>query len=483
MNILENDTRLSHSLLWNLQQEAYCQFGIQAWNRFGVPSYITSNPYTAKCYAQVVLGYIRDIVIDPSFSIEHPLYLLDLGAGTGRFAYFFLKELFELLESSTLPKIKICYVMTDIVESNLDFWQNHPYFKTYFEQGVVDCAHFHHAQNNVIHLVRHNKDLSPELFVNPLILICNYFFDTIPQDLFRYTNGQLEEGRISLSLDKDKLASLSSNPAMINQLRYSYTYHPIPPSHPYYESPLLNTLINSYSKTLEGYPFLFPIGAFQTLLSFIKWSQSRLLLLAGDQGVCTPAQIRKSGNPKIAFHGSFSLSVNYHAIAQFFSLQGGKAWLTSFSDPLFVVMSGALGLKDYPETSLAFKKYLDSFEPTDYYNIVSLIEEAKSPSLSLILLLIKLGNWDASLVVTFYAAIREALPNANEKQQQTLIATIDKVWDHFYPIGPSSGDFVLNLGTLLLDMKQLPLAKTYFERSLQLSGPNEKVLKNIAACE
>lgn len=479
--ILESNNRLSQSLLWKLQHEAYCQFGIDAWSQHGVPSYITSNSYTAKKYAQVVLGYLRDCLAQSKIDLKHPIYILDLGAGTGRFAYFFLRELIQLLDTSSLPKINLCYVMTDIVSSNIDFWQQHSYLKPYFKQGILDCAYYHHAQNDLIHLINRNENLSKKTLVNPLILICNYFFDTIPQDLFRFKDGHLEEGRITLFMEGEGIASL--NPSVINRLQYRYSYQPISHSQPYYETHELNVLLESYGQMFEGCPFLFPIGAFQTLGTFIEWSQSRILLLAGDQGVCTSDQIRQCGEPKLSLHGSFSFPVSYHSIAAFFKQRHGIAWLTSFSDPTFVVIAGVLGIKSTPETSLAFREHLDNFEPTDYFRFVSLTEEGwKNPPLDHILLLIKLGNWDASVLLTFFSAIRQAIPSASEKQKTLLYATIDHVWEHFYPIVPSTGDFILNLGVLLFEMKRFEEAKIYFDRSMLISGVNVMALKNIAAC-
>lgn len=480
-NILESNARLSQSLLWKLQRDAYCQYGIEAWNQHGVPFYLTSNSYTAKNYAHVVLGYLRDLVHSAAVDLEHPIYLLDLGAGTGRFAYFFLRELLPFLNSSSLPKIKLCYVMTDIVSDNIHFWQQHPYLKPYFEQGLLDCAYYHHAQNEPLQLIKGNKILSKENLINPVILICNYFFDTIPQDLFRVKDGRLEEGRITLFVEDEKLTA--ADPAVINRLQYRYSYHPLSPSQTYYEIPEYNSLLETYSRYHEGSSFLFPVGAFQVLRQFIEWSQGRLLLIAGDQGVCTPDQVRQSGEPKLSLHGSFSFPVSYLCIAEFFQQQNGIAWLTSFSDPTYVVMTAELGLKSAPETSLAFQEHLDSFEPTDYYKCVSLVQEGwKDPSLEYILLLVKLGNWDASVLHTYFSEIRQAVSLANAQQKELLRSTINCVWEHFFPTGPSSGDFVLNLGVLLFEMKYYAEAITYFERSMEISGSNAAAQKNIAVC-
>jgi tetratricopeptide (TPR) repeat protein len=401
----------------------------------------------------------------------------------------------KLLDSSSLPKIKICYVMTEIVSGNIEFWKQHPCLKTYFDLGVLDSAFYHDSQNEFIHLMHRNETLSKETLVNPLILICNYFFDSIPQDLFRFNNGQLEEGLITLSVTEDESTS-HLNPLIINKLMYHYSYQPILSSRSnYYEIPEFNTFLKSYSQTFEGVPFLFPVGAFRVLRTFIEWSQFRLLLLAGDKGVCTEEQIRQSGDPKLALHGSFSFPVNFHSIIAFFRTQidlcsdigdgRGTTLLTSFPDTMFTIMAGVLGNKDahFPETILAFQEHIDRFEPIDYFKFVSLTEEKwKEPPLDHILLLIKLGNWDANVVLSFFPAIRQAIVSATEKQKQLLCATIDKVYEHFYPIGPSTGDFVLDLGVLLFEMQYFEKSKNFFYSSMQISGVNATALKNIAAC-
>ncbi|MEI8366339.1 MAG: hypothetical protein WCF65_07960 [Parachlamydiaceae bacterium] len=488
--IVETDKRLSQSLLWNLQREAYCQFGIEAWSQHGVPSYITSNSYIAKNYAQVVLGYLRDCIAQSAIDLEHPVYLMDLGAGTGRLAYFFLRELFQLLDTSSLPKIKLCYVMTDIAPSNLTFWQEHPYLKPYFEGGVLDCAYYYHAQRDPIYLVHRQETLSKKTLINPLVLICNYFFDTIPQDLFRVKDGHVEEGRITLFV-KGNEAALPT-PLLINQLKYRYAYHPISQTQPYYEIPEWNALLKEYDQRFEASPFLFPTGAFQSLRTFMELCQDRLLLIAGDRGVCTEEQIRQWGDPKLALHGSFSFPVNFHSISAFFHAEittqkrGGTAHLTSFPDPAFSILVSVIGKENsrFPETALAFHEHIDNFEPTDYFKLVSLTEEKwKDPPLEDILLLIKLGNWDASVLLTFFQSLLKAIPAASEKQKGLLHATIDHAWEHFYPVAPSSGDFVLNLGVLLFEMKYFAEAKMYFERSMVISGINTRALKNIAACQ
>lgn len=470
--ILDQDKRLSQSLLWTLQYEAYCQFGVGAWSQKGVPSYITSNSYTTKCYAHIVLGYLRDLLAQNALDLNHPIYLFDLGAGTGRFAYLFLKELFCLIGNEPFSKMKLRYIMTDIATENIDFWQKHPYLKSYYEQGVLDCAQFLHSQSQPLHLIRQNMPLTVENVVNPIVVIANYFFDTIPQDFFRIHNGILEEGRITLSTHKDTFEN-SQDPNIINHLKFQYSYHPLSSSSPYYEDADDNAILEMYRRQFNEMIFLFPCGACQVLRTFRNLSRSRMLLLAGDQGVCTEKQVQRWKDPSVALHGSFSIAVNYHAIAALIHRLKGKALMTTFSDPAFVVFGAILHpeMDNFYDTELAFRKYIDDFEPTEYWRFVTLTErEWKEAPLDHMLILIKLGNWDAMSLHAFYPRIKELLPKATESQKERLIETIHRVWENYYPVAPEEEIFVANLATLFLEMGLSKQATIYFQRAQQIAA-------------
>ncbi len=472
--MIEKNKRFSESILWDLQQAAYSEYGIKAWTAKGVPFYLTSNPFTARKYAKVILGYIRDCKINP----KHPLILFDLGAGTGRFGYLFLKFLIPEI-SELLGRIKIRYIMTDIVKDNLEFLQNHPYLKGFIDEGILDFAFYHHAQKEPIALLLSKEKLTPEKLHNPIILIANYFFDTIPQDLFRIKKGKLEEGRVTIQGIKKEL-----DPALIENLRCSYDYLPIKHVDQYYpDHPELNRLLYEYVQRFDNITFLFPIGAFQSLKYFSLLSQGRMLLLAGDQGVCTEEQIRAWGEPHIARHGTFSIAVNYEILARYFDNEGGLGLLTKDSDPLFVVIAGILGGRKYPETSMAFLEELDSFEPKDYWHLAEGVEkECKEPSLEHLLTLLKFGYWDPMNFYAFYPLIRKQASKASEAMQDKILNAIHWTLEQFYPIGPEDADFVMNLGALAFEMKRYQEAVVLFEKSLSLGGDRSKNLMNMATC-
>lgn len=490
MIILEEGMRLSKSMLWGLQTAAYCQFGPEAWGSKTVPSYITSNPYIARQYAYLVLGFLRDCFAPNSstpIDLKEPLYIFDLGAGTGRFAYLFLKSLLMIKSVLRKEELKIRYVMTDIAKANIEYWKKHPFLQEFLNEGILDFACYYHEERTpAMQLLHTGLKLTPETVKNPLIVIGNYFFDTIPQDLFMVKDGILQEGHIRLAMEKNATTEAlnPTDPAVINHLQCSFDYAPLENIEGYYQDfPELNRILKIYASRFENIPFQFPVGAFQTIRFFRELSNGKLLLLAGDQGRVTEEQLQRS-QFLLSKHDSFSLSVNYHAIALFFRHSGGTSLLTTFPEPLFVVIAAILGgeKERFPETALAFRTHIDYFEPKDYYKIVSNTEkEWVQPTLESILLILKLGNWDPANFNHYFDQIRALLPNATREEREQLVQVIYNIWDRFYPVSSQEGAFVMNMGVLLYDLEHYKEAIAFFQRALDLNYENDVVYNNIAA--
>lgn len=459
--VLEKNRRMSESLLWDLQNKAYSQRGETAWTEGLVPSYITSNPFIAKRYAELAIAYIRDNIIDPA----EPVYIFDLGAGSGRFAFLFLKAFKRLLPE----ELKFKYILTDIAEPTLAFWQT----QSAFQSDQVDFAFFHHAQEGNLQLVKSGEVI--EKSRNPVILIANYFFDTVPQDLFRIRNGELEEGRITLSGTGDEEWELS-DPRFIPSLECRYDYVPFEAER--YSQEVVN-ILRGYQK-LENAAFLFPSGGVAALQFFERIS-SNLLLLAGDQGVCTEAQILTSGEPELTKHTTFSIAVNYHALAAYFRQKGGVAFLTSFPDPVFANIAAALGTQELPELRRVFENQFDAFEPKDYFLLVSEAEKQSYLSLDYLLLLMKLGDFDPVNLNHFFHQILPQMGKATTQQKADWERVFDAVFDRLYITNPEEGNFVMNLGVLFYEMGNYGKALQLFQRSVQIMGEKPQVRANIAA--
>jgi Tetratricopeptide repeat len=363
----------------------------------------------------------------------------------------------------------------------------HPFLQSYLDEGVLDFACYYHAEHRPnLHLLSSDETLTPENVRNPIVVIGNYFFDTIPQDLFLVRGGKLLEGRVRLSMDKTAAteALAPTDPTVIRHLNYDFDYVPIDNFDSYYpDFPELNKILKIYASRFENIPFQFPVGAFQTIRFFRELSKGRMLLLAGDQGRCTESQMQHF-EPFIAKHSSFSLSVNYHAISMFFRHEGGMSVLTTYPEPLFVVVAAALGgdKESYPETTLAFRTHIDYFEPNDYLRIVQSSEkEWLEPTLQSILLILKLGDWDPVNFNAFFSRIRQALPSATIEEKERLVQVVYNIWDRFYPVSPEEGSFVMNLGVLLFDLGHYAEAIAFFKRALELNYESELVYNNLTA--
>src|SRR5713226_5804863 len=140
MYVLESAVPLAQSLVWRLQRTFYGDQGIAAWSRSHVPQSVTTSPIIARAYARIVFGFWRDIKssLDPS----QPVYFVELGAGSGRFAYRFLKAFTALLEGSTDAHQRFVYVMTDASAPIVEFWRHNPRLRPFVDAGVLDFAHF-----------------------------------------------------------------------------------------------------------------------------------------------------------------------------------------------------------------------------------------------------------------------------------------------------------------------------------------------------
>lgn len=481
--ILESKKRLSESLLWNLQLLTYKQFGISAWTEKGVPSYLTSHPLTAFAYSQVALGYLRDCLDQPSgFDRREPLYIFDLGAGTGRFAFLFLLELIPAIRNSFHGEINIRYVLTDVVPENLEFCRKHPLLKPWIDEGIIDLAIYSHTQKELEGEFLISKKAIPQSLANPPVIIANYFFDTIPQDAFRVESGNVFEGLVTLTADVPEDFSPASL-ALISNLQCTYDYVPAEESS---LSEDARYLIDIYKKTGDRLNFTIPTGGLQVVRTFSKLSNGRLLLLAGDQGVCTLKQLLAWESPVISLHGSFSFPVNYHALSLSFLKEGGAFLMPKYPDVTFVAIAGILGGLEtsFPETKRAFVHCLDDFGPREYRDLVLSIELQKDiPTLAELFLLLKLGRWDPLNIHAFFEAIRLQLPKASNKDKDNIVAAIHEAWAKFYPQSNSEGDFVLNLGVLLYDMERYQEALVFFQRAQKLAGDTLSIRHNIALCE
>src|SRR5215471_11507531 len=194
---LERDVPLSQSLIWRRQREFYAQRGLKAWSEDRVPEYITNNPFITEIYARIVAEFLDECLAASGMqtpSVQHPLRILELGAGSGKFSYLFLRHLREVLRGKNIPLSTVRYGMTDCSESIVAAWRGNSYLAEFVVDGLLDFAVYQAGEASEAGKAGEANERpaaggksNPDPFpsgAGPLVVIANYVFDSLPQDAF-----------------------------------------------------------------------------------------------------------------------------------------------------------------------------------------------------------------------------------------------------------------------------------------------------------
>mmetsp|Transcript_34706 Transcript_34706/g.107340 ORF Transcript_34706/g.107340 Transcript_34706/m.107340 type:complete len:438 (-) Transcript_34706:635-1948(-) len=331
--VLEDFTRCSDSLLWKLMMSFYDRKGVESWSQGIVPHFITCNAFIGRAYAKVLLGFLHDCASSNAclpLTVSESLYIVELGAGSGKFSFFILKAVKELAELLNFPAEKIVYVMTDFTWNNLKFWNDHECFRHQFDCGQLDVAIFDAVRDESMKLYHSNVTISRNSLKNPICIVANYLFDTLCHDIFQIEAGKLKEGLISVgSRSERELDAL--DPEIIKRFDNHFKYRVIEDDY-YSESEVedahhlqrvLQWYRDFFGASPDGASILFPIGALRALRRLTSFSGGRALVLSGDKGNNNHEQFRGLADPHVAVHGSFSVMVNYHAIGLYCTSRSG----------------------------------------------------------------------------------------------------------------------------------------------------------------
>jgi len=474
---LQGPTRFSESLLWEWQRGFFDGQGHKAWSDGIVPHYLTSSSYISKAYANVVFGHLRDLAAQ---GVEEPVYFVELGAGSGQFAFHFLQHLSSLFQDSVLEGvISWRYVLTDFTQQNLDFWAHHPSFAPYVEAGLLDWALFDCTRPAPLRLQISGAVLEPTFANRPIVAIANYLFDTIPQDLFWVEQQTLQECHVALTVTGE--VPDANNPALIEAVQLHYDQHPI--SGNVYEQPLWNQLLAEYTATLDASAVLFPHHGLACLEYLAALSGNALLLLSGDKGYSLPSELAFRPLPGITRHGSFSMSVNYHAIGRWFELNNGFVLHTNEPHHSINICCCLLdGSDDYCETEQAFAQHIEGFGPDQQFVLKRAIErnyQLLKPAE--VLAYVRLSGYDPK-------AFRRGLPSLSSQAEdfthalkQQLDNVVVTMWRNYFPLGEQP-DIAFSTAILLYELDMYHRATEFFEQSLLLYGPDPGTHCNLAMC-
>ena len=468
-------------MLWKLQTDFFANQGPEAWIKGIVPQYITTNPYIANLYAKTVFGYCRDYAAREDFDKNTTIYIVELASGVGRFTYTFLKRFLHMIENSSLKNLKFKYIVTDLAERNIEYWQNHSFLKPYFESGVLDCATFDMAQDEEIRLRNSGEVLKEGNLKNPLILFANYTFDSLPQDTFYVNEGELFEGLITITSKGEKVDP--SDKSILAGLDYYYTDKEIQ-GKDYYEDSNFNDILLYYKNHLEDTAFSLPIIALRCINRLKKLFKDDIVMISADKGYKNEEDMYKNYHPYLSKHGCISMTVNFHALELYFKGLGGKAIHSIYEHEnvnmsLFLLSQSS---HDFIETTMAYNEIIESIGPDDFYVIKKgVVPLNKSLTTKELLTFLRFTVWDGRTFLEFYNTLLERIANEEDFPKDELISIIHNVWEHYFPIG-EEGDLAYYLGTILAYFGYDSDALKLFQSSIEFYGEDAAVYYEIALC-
>ncbi len=468
--------------IWCYQRNFFSQEGVNAWNG-QVPFYVTSNPYIANAYAQIILRFMQDCQDIQQCRPFAPFYILELGAGSGAFGFYLVKRLLEL--QALLPKMAMSfvYVMTDFTLKNIEFWQQHPALQIYREQGVLDFALYDVETDQEITLLDSGVVLTETAVEknkqNPLIVLANYVFDTISQDVFRSIDGKLCEGVITQTATLG--AGEDCSYIEFKNLDESFAFEDI--SLPYYHDEAFDAVLLHYKNTLQETCFSFPIGSLRALKNLTTIANQQLLVMASDKGFIRQLEMERQVDLGLTLHGSFSMSVNFDAIGRYFRECGGdylhQMMHQGIATSLFI-MGQRFG--HLPETRQAAMSYLNDLGHNYIYKLSRHLRDTKFDSnLETLLAGLSATQWDPRVFDSCLDVLLTKVKSATVALLYDFTQGMAKIAANFYYV-PGTINTLANIALFFQEIRNYAAALHYYQESLRYFDINVEVLYNMGLC-
>ncbi len=481
MNI-QNKARLSESKLWKYQKTFYEREGIDAWAN-KIPHFSTCNVFMAHAYANILFRFMQEEKkLDKS---KEPFYILELGSGTGMFGFYLLKELCALQEKLGLGHLTFVYLMTDFAEKNIAFWEQHSCFSEFTTNGSLGFGRYEIGVDDSIEITIPNQKGTLKIdkenpIVRPLIVLANYLFDSLPCDIFKIQNGQLQEGltRREIKPNTNEMINIAE---YMDDAGFDFDY--VNTDSEYYDLPECNKVLTNYVGEYEEAHFLFPIGAIDCLNKLKSISNEKLFVIVTDKAF-SDAKDLINQKPNIVLHNSaFSLTVNFHAIGEYAKLHEGDVFHQNFLGSINTsVFTFGFNLSEYTETANALNYYIDNVGPSNLFNLYTSLERLSySLSPEELISVLNLLCWDPTVVST---CIEQFIAGAGQLPNHVLNALkVGLYRSAAYYFNISGTDILFfNVGRFFQTIGEYDVALEFYDKSVKVEESVDNVCYNMALC-
>lgn len=476
---VELPVRASQSKLWEIQRNYFRSMGIEAWDGV-VPYYISSNRFIAQRYANLAICAIQDWVKrDPRCQSEM-FYFLELGCGTGKFSFNFLKAFEALLKVHKLDWVKYCYILSDVADKNIAFCQTNPDFASYIAQKKVDFTHFDIVNDKDFTLIHSQKHFSSLGVLTPLTVIANYTFDCVELDLFEHRENQYHEVKLGIKSRYNHFDIAKSK--HLDDLRLEYTSDLVNIEN-YYADLILQDILKNYQIKFKGADFFLavPLGAIEFIRTLALLTNNKYLIISGDKGVSQLQNIPLIEKKHLAsYDGCYSFYVNFQALGEYVQQLGGDSLLTTSALGFKVnLYSGSIPFSDLVNTAAFYDIFLEKMGPSEYCSFYSeYISNAYRYNFPALISFVKMSEYDPEAYTLIHERLLEILPSLDRAAILQLESVLQRVQENIY--GIKMGDNIYNLvGVIYYLIKQYDKAQPLFERSIMLFPKDASPYHNL----
>lgn len=456
--VLEPPTRLSKSVMWDLQRRFFETSGQSAWVDGVVPYFVTTNAYTARSYARLIAAWVEDLLASADHGIDpdQPIHVVELGAGTGRLSFLLAHELDVLSKDRGLPRFRV--VATDFADANVQAWRAHPDLAEAWADGRLDGARFDADHPGPLALMGSGETLGPEPVVNPIIAVLNYVVDSLRQDAFAVRDGVLQEIRVQAVMPPDATRDVDAPDATADvQMRRSRVAAALP----FYDDDRLDALLQRYCDTLHHAEVLIPIGAIRAVRALRELSGDRLLAITGDKGFRQPTDLDGVRLGELVKCGCFSFMANLDAIA--FDM-GGVSLSHDNRYTRFTVSAHSSVNGPMTRFRGAYRDLINDFGPAEYNRLFKLARsDWRRADVPLILLLLRLSGYDPTAFARWSSTLMDRAADLGAAMQHDLVHCLEQVLLRTYKVSRTD-DVRFVAGRLLFRLERFAQAEVQFSR-------------------
>lgn len=429
---VEPPKRLSESALWRLQAEAYDAHGPQAWGGHHVPFQAVANPHFADACAEVVVAWLAGAPADAVVDV------LEVGAGSARFAHYLLRSLEQRLGASGLRRVRL--VITDLAPSNVQAWREHPQLLPWFQAGVLDAVVFDAVGDLPLTLTDGSRWPS-RTAAHPPLVIANYLFDSVPSDAFWREEGELFEQKVGLL----RVSAEAGGVAGVTWVEERHLA-----VRPCYDEPLLEALLDEAAAELDRTCFLLPVAALRCLERLREAAGGQLWVLANDKGDPDWESQRGREGIQLTRHGPMvSAMVNFAVLARYAARREGGVDLDR-GEPRLVSALIWLGVSER-EREPVRRAHAHAFGELSALDLGRLLTwlETVQPTPSMALGVVRLCRHDPFVLVRLREAFMRDPAALRELVSAGLEETLTRVWEARFELAESVDALAFDLGSIL----------------------------------